>query len=124
MGKKELEDYMKIERNRQMLIKKFPSSAHGLANTDLIEIAFYNFDRDGDGTLDAIEWKSFLDFFAQLRLRYLQQIAFVNTRAYFGRGHKENIAQVYPENESSENLTEEDTGAPVPKKSPDHISSQ
>jgi hypothetical protein len=87
LSKTDFEAFCFEERNRQWVIESLPSSAHGLACTKLMKKAFKVFDKDHNKVLDASEFNLFMDYLSQLRLRYLQQMAQIGFRAYWGRGH-------------------------------------
>lgn len=72
--------------NIKWVIEALPSSAHGLACPSLTRNALACFDKNNDKVLDVAEFDLYIDFLSQLRLRYLQQMALVSFRCYYGRG--------------------------------------
>lgn len=77
------------EKNRRWVTETLPASAHALACHSLTKRAFEHFDKNNDKVLDLPEFLLFMDFIAQVRLRYLQQMSLVSFRAYWGRDQSE-----------------------------------
>jgi len=86
LSKEDFINFCADDDHRKWVLEELPSCAHGLACTALMSQAFEHFDSNHDKVLDEKEWDLFMDFVSQLRLRYLQQMALVTFRAYFGRG--------------------------------------
>lgn len=85
---KEFEEFHNSAANAEWF-SKLPSSARGLQCRSLVQGAFEQFDFDKDDSLDPAEWHCFLMYISQLRLRYLQELAFQGYRAYWGRNQSQ-----------------------------------
>lgn len=81
----ELQNFITVEQNREF-VKHLPNSCHGLLDKDLLEEAFKTFDYDHSGAIDTEEWGGFLDSLEYLRIQFLLVVAFLQFRAFFGRG--------------------------------------
>jgi len=62
-----------------------PTSAKGVYVPSVVKLAFREYDRDGNGYLDADEWHDFLRHLEILHLQYLHQAALLDSRAFWGR---------------------------------------
>lgn len=82
----ELREIEKFQKEHHDRIMQLPNSVHGICNPQMMVEAFKQYDQDGNGSLDVIEWSDFLDTLARENLKSLLRNAHVAFRAFFARG--------------------------------------